>query len=302
MYSRSTRSPYQQEKFSISDTNSSDSSGSSQNIYQLTNTEYSILDARIPNRPHRVNCSCEECHLTFAVPYSFDQPQKPPIQPRMAYNNRRSRPLQHSSPFTVNPESHSLYNSEHRAPFISNSFNHIRNNSPKSVASVIAAPNRHGVLYFGGVIRRDSLVGACAWWVADETNRIVTYGSIHVQQSYPCLIGVEYEGLLNGLKAAFHNNFNILTIVSCSTFILAHLSPYCNEYYHLATLFNTIAVEAKETKKAIKNYLSKLHNYDTKEINLEHNKYVYELAEKAINKYDRKQYLAMTNLFNAAQV
>ena len=78
-------------------------------------------------------------------------------------------------------------------------------------------------LYFSGALQPGFLTGGCGWWIVQD-KKVIAHGGIHVHQLFPSMLGLEYEGLLNGLQVAMRKWVKRLIIKSESDFILAYLS------------------------------------------------------------------------------
>lgn len=108
-------------------------------------------------------------------------------------------------------------------------------------------PGKCGTLYFSAFLPIDSLVGGCAWAVHDDGNVLITSGAVSVSLTYSSILRLEYEALLNGLKAAFTKKIRRLTIKGNSQMILEHLL----HGFHTFPYFQTIYHSVKDLSAAI---------------------------------------------------
>lgn len=158
--------------------------------------------------------------------------------------------------------------------------------------------NSRGILYFGASVRPHSLIGGASWWIASESNKIVTYGSIYVHQTFPSLIRLEYEALLNGLRAVCLNNFGRVTITGSSRFVLTHLSQRFETKF---PFMRSVHVQVDDVVEALKKVLFKLQHFEAELISKDANNYANTLAEKAIVKYEKRKFAVISKLFAESQ-
>jgi ribonuclease HI len=138
-------------------------------------------------------------------------------------------------------------------------------------------------LFFGSVVKPDSLVGGCAWWMNDEQQNVIANGSLPVIQTFPSLIRLEYEALLNGLKAAFQKNLRNIVIKGSSQFVINHLlTGVFNPFF--TSMYSTI----KDLYVAIQRLLPEF-NYEVELISPRRNYFSHKLAENIIIDYHRKR-------------
>jgi ribonuclease HI len=155
------------------------------------------------------------------------------------------------------------------------------------------------VLYFGAVVRRNSLIGGSAWWIANEHKKIVTYGSIYVHQTFPSLIRLEYEALLNGLRAVCLNDFGRVLIMGSSKMVVHHIQQeFHSDFQFIQTVFDQV----KDLVEAIQKVLLKLQHISVELITHEANSYAHVLAEKAIVKYEKRRHAIMSKQFAESQL
>ena len=97
-------------------------------------------------------------------------------------------------------------------------------------------------LLFSGSLHPGSLTSGCGWWLLVD-KKVIAHGGAAVHQTFPSLIGLEYEGLLNGLNAAIRKNVKKIIIKSNNDFILSHLgetaAPYAQPPVYLGTVFKS---------------------------------------------------------------
>lgn len=94
-------------------------------------------------------------------------------------------------------------------------------------------------LYFSGVTKTSSLNGGCSWFIVDAKNAVVGSGATVVKQFVPSKIGLEIEGLLNGLQAAQQKGLSGLVIRGCSEFIIRYFAE-CNELPYFSTMYHDL--------------------------------------------------------------
>lgn len=140
------------------------------------------------------------------------------------------------------------------------------------------------IVSFGAVVKQDSLVGGCGWWIANEMKTVVVHGSAPVQQSFPSQIRLEYEALLNGLKAAHLKHMKYLLIRSCSDMILSLLR---NEKFHM---FQSIYSLVSDLDQAVQKLIPQFAHIELEWIHPDSNYYSQKLAKDSIaNFYRRKE-------------
>lgn len=151
-------------------------------------------------------------------------------------------------------------------------------------------------LYFSGCVKPYSLVGGCGWWVSTEAN-VICYGSAPVQQNFPSLIRLEYEGLLNGLQAALKRGIRNLTIhctsdIIVSTFTRGEQSqPYFSSMLH----------QVKDLHVAIVKALQMFHSTRFFSMTGEANSHSMKLAEKGISDHYQQIDLAYSRKVKALE-
>jgi ribonuclease HI len=154
-------------------------------------------------------------------------------------------------------------------------------NSPFQGIFPISSPRM--TLNFGSVFKQDSLIGGCAWWISQERKSIVCNGSLPVIQTFPSLIRLEYEALLNGLKDAFQRNFRNIIIRGSSQFVIYHLQSGT-----ISPVFQTVYVLIKDLYAAIKRLLPEF-TYELQLVSKKKNYFSHKLAENIIIDYHNKR-------------
>lgn len=151
-----------------------------------------------------------------------------------------------------------------------------------------ASPKMAGppcTLYFGGVLKKDSLVGGCAWWIADQYHETIAHGSDPVQQASQSLIRLEYEGLLNGLKAAFLKNIRVIQIKGSSHMVISHFKNRDVKF----PFFQTVYYLVEDLSSAIANVLVQFTYYEFELISADENLYTRKLSENIINSFQKRK-------------
>lgn len=141
------------------------------------------------------------------------------------------------------------------------------------------------ILYFGGVLKRDSLIGGCAWWIADQYHETIAHGSDPVQQASQSLIRLEYEGLLNGLKAAFLKGIRVIQIKGSSNMVISHFKDRDFKYPYFQTLYHLV----EDLSSAIANVLVQFSYHEFELISAEENQYTRKLSDNIINSFQKRK-------------
>ena len=140
------------------------------------------------------------------------------------------------------------------------------------------------VVSFGAIVKPDSLIGGCGWWISNELKTVVVHGSAPVQQAFPSQVRLEYEALLNGLKAAHLKHMKFLLIRSCSDMVLSMLR---NEKFHM---FQSIYSLVSDLDQAVQKLLPQFAHIELEWIHPDNNFYSQKLAKDSIaNFYRRKE-------------
>lgn len=143
-----------------------------------------------------------------------------------------------------------------------------------------------GTLFFSAYLPTDSLVGGCAWAVHDDSNALVVNGSVTVSLTYSSILRLEYEALLNGLKAAFTKKIRRLTIKGNSQMILEHLMNGDHTFPYFQSIYHTV----KDLSAAIVKLLPQFHSVTSELMSVEENYLVHNLAIQAIQDLADKKY------------
>lgn len=140
------------------------------------------------------------------------------------------------------------------------------------------------IVSFGAIVKPDSLVGGCGWWISNENKTVVIHGSAPVQQAFPSQVRLEYEALLNGLKAAHLKHMKYLLIRSCSDMVLSMLR---NEKFHM---FQSIYSLVSDLDQAVQKLIPQFAHIELEWIHPDNNFYSQKLAKDSIaNFYRRKE-------------
>jgi hypothetical protein len=147
---------------------------------------------------------------------------------------------------------------------------------------LIHEPSPSVTLYFGAVVHPYSQVGGCSWWMCDERKNVVGYEAHPIIQSFPSLVRLEYEALLNSLKAAYHKNFRTITICGSSEFVMTTFrNPNFSNY------FTSIYALIKEQHETIQQLLMQF-DYRVEILTPKENHFAHKLSENIIIDYNRK--------------
>ena len=141
-------------------------------------------------------------------------------------------------------------------------------------------------LYFGGAIKKNSLIGGSSWWLAaqDYHEKAVATGSNSVIQTFSSLIRLEYEGLLNGLKAAFQRGVRRLVIKGSSMITISHYS-----HGQVSAYLQTVYHGIDDLHVAILKLLGQFDECVLELIPHDRNYYAHKLAENVIAQYYTKR-------------
>ncbi len=235
----------------------------------------------------------------YETPISYSYHQELPAQQKFSYAPERNMAAQNSR---YNPERYNNY-------FESSShYTQVEFSNRKGIQPTMARKNYpifpnsrvgpksphqyHGIteelftasLFFGGYVQKDSLIGGSAWFLADELGNNISNGADPVHQTFPSLIRLEYEALLNGLKAAFLKHVKILRIKGSSKMVIAHLTsngqfPYFKSVYHFVEDLNA----------AIMKLLPQFFSVEFELIPPERNNFTRKLAENIIVNYHKRR-------------
>jgi ribonuclease HI len=141
------------------------------------------------------------------------------------------------------------------------------------------------VLFYGGAVRRESLIGGCSWLLVDMNRVTIASGSYSVLQTFPSLCRLEFEGLLNGLQAAFLKNMNNIIIRGPSTMIHSFFSgDGMPASPHLAVMYRSV----EDLIVAIRKLLPRF-KYQFELIHKDENLFAQRLASNVISEYFRKK-------------
>ena len=156
--------------------------------------------------------------------------------------------------------------------------------SPRTVASHISSDHTDSyILYIGGLVKPDSLIGGSAWLLLNNSHHKVATGSNHVILNFPSLIRLEYEGLLNGLKATYYKGIRKLTIKSSSSYLI---TDCINKNTYIHPYLTTINHDLAHIKQVIYNLLLQFYEIKFDLINIETNKRVVKQALNVLNQYN----------------
>ena len=150
-------------------------------------------------------------------------------------------------------------------------------------------------LFFGSAVKPFSLVGGCGWWIRDEKGAVIVHGSAPVQQTYQSLIRLEFESLLNGLKAAYLKHFKYLNVKG--TCEIAFLLLQGREVICLDSVYYSV----KDLVGAIKNLLPQFRFLDLELLTEEQNFYARKLAKGVIDDFLKRQEKSARKLFGDDQ-
>ncbi len=135
-------------------------------------------------------------------------------------------------------------------------------------------------LYFSGSIQLGSLIGGCGWWIVQK-DLVCAYGAAPVLQTFPSLVRLEYEALLNGLQSAIRKRIRRLSIKGSSDLILTQL--YSG--FESLVMFQTVNYAVKDIHSAILRALKQFDFFEFELIDPAKSFYSKKLAEKAVIDY-----------------
>lgn len=138
-------------------------------------------------------------------------------------------------------------------------------------------------LTIGAVVKKDSLLGGCGWWISDSNKVITVHGSAPVQQIYPSHVRLEYESLLNGLKAAYLKHIRVLLVRSSSEIILTLLR------HQNFPFFNSLYMYLNDITSAIEKLLPHFKQLDLELITKEQNYYAHKLAGDVVVSFTKRR-------------
>lgn len=138
-------------------------------------------------------------------------------------------------------------------------------------------------LTVGAVVKRDSLLGGCGWWISDSNKVITVHGSAPVQQAYPSHVRLEYESLLNGLKAAYLKHVRVLLVRSSSEIILTLLR------HQNFPFFRSLYAFLSDITDAIDKLLPQFKQLDLELITKEQNYYAHKLAGDVVVSFNKRR-------------
>ena len=160
--------------------------------------------------------------------------------------------------------------------------------SPRTVASHISSDHTDSyILYIGGLVQSDSLTGGSAWLLLNNSHHKVATGSNHVILNFPSLIRLEYEGLLNGLKATYYKGIRKLIIKSSSSYLI---TDCLNKNTYIHPYLTTINHDLTHIKQVINNLLLQFYEIKFDLINIDTNKRVVKQALNVLNQYNYNKY------------
>ena len=166
--------------------------------------------------------------------------------------------------------------------------------SPRTVASHISSDHTDSyILYIGGLVKPDSLIGGSAWLLLNNSHHKVATGSNHVILNFPSLIRLEYEGLLNGLKATYYKGIRKLIIKSSSSYLI---TDCINKNTYIHPYLTTINHDLTHIKQVINNLLLQFYEIKFDLINIETNKRVVKQALNVLNQYNYNKYNNISNI------
>ena len=161
-----------------------------------------------------------------------------------------------------------------------------RNGSYNAPYSAHSHNRFSATLYFGGMLDhqdKHSLMGGNAWCLLDQNDKRIAHGSFAVQQNFPSVTRLEYEGLLNGLQAALMKNFTSIRVRGSSTSVIAQYSTG-RQCAFLGSLYHSIS----DITTAISSVLVHFKNVQFELITPEMNKFVHKLSKGAITTHHSK--------------
>jgi hypothetical protein len=148
-------------------------------------------------------------------------------------------------------------------------------------------------LIISGVLQPDSLTGGCGWWVSSK-DLVIAYGATPVQQTFPSKLGLEYEGLLNGLQSAIRKGIKHLIVKGSIDLIFALNSMNGMNYY-----FSTINYQLKDIQTAVSKALKQFQHLELEMVrNAQETYYPMKLAEKGIADLEKKKVESVLKLQN----
>ena len=166
--------------------------------------------------------------------------------------------------------------------------------SPRTVATHISSDHTDSyILYIGGLVKPDSLIGGSAWLLLNNSHHKVATGSNHVILNFPSLIRLEYEGLLNGLKATYYKGIRKLIIKSSSSYLI---TDCLNKNTYIHPYLTTINHDLTHIKQVINNLLLQFYEIKFDLINIEQNKRVVKQALNVLNQYNYNKYNNISNI------
>jgi hypothetical protein len=119
--------------------------------------------------------------------------------------------------------------------------------------------------------------GAVAWVLADERGEVIHQGAAGSRSQYPSVFGLEYEGLLCGLKQAAALKVSHLLIKNTSDDILTQISRGS-----AGMSGNLMYNPNKEILSSVTSFLSLFDLVDFELIPAEMNVYAYRLAQACV--------------------
>lgn len=305
-YSRES-DDYSEDKYtrSLSSHGREPTAGPSRNISGPT--YYSEMDS---NRPTQRDIPRPMQSFSSSSPYDYPPPQHyPPSRSRVMGGPEMERPHPSVSGNISNPNQRypaihpdrSGY--PHAQPKMSFSFgNQAAHNGPMINPNLVNNPNhwygfdpnrgslldRFITVYFAGISKKDSLTGGCGWSLMDEHYRVVTQGSCYVVQNFPSQLRLEFEALLNGLKAAITNGFTHVLVAGTSAIVLSYIRGGVGISNFLQT-FKSVQTEIIDLTGSIRVALRVFREVRVESISESENIHCIKQAEKALHAFQKKK-------------
>lgn len=153
--------------------------------------------------------------------------------------------------------------------------------------------NLQATLFFGSASLTDYPVACCAWVLLDEVGGILTQGCAPVDQPIhhggagsamaAAMVRMDYEGLINGVKAALNFMITRMKIKSSSETVLKQLSQSQSQSQLLGVSLSQKLIIAEDLNDLVMNLLTKFEQLDFELVSTEQNGYVQQLARKTLS-------------------